>query len=238
MERARFETDHPGGSCLEVHRHDRGYVALVLEGSYEELSADGRFACVAGTVVVHPAFHAHANRFDEDRTRVLNALLQPGDAPGRALAFRPPPGVFDSLLELVLRDALEGGRAALEEGCSRAAGGGLEPGWAANLLDDLHAPTTSGVAVAAARRGVSPEHAARHLKRWIGLSPREVRAEARLRRALERLRRGSGLLEAALEAGYCDQSHMCRDFRRLLGAAPGAVLARIRSVQEGNAGAP
>ncbi len=51
-----------------------------------------------------------------------------------------------------------------------------------------------------------------------------VRIE-RARRAREMLVRGSPISEAAAIAGFADQPHLSREFRRLVGVSPGQFAA-------------
>lgn len=60
----------------------------------------------------------------------------------------------------------------------------------------------------------------RAFTRLVGLPPHAFQTHLRLRRAKELLRAGASLAEAALESGFCDQSHMNRHFARLVGQTP------------------
>jgi len=70
-----FVTQHAAGARATLHRHSAPYLALVLEGGYEECSVDGVWRCEPGDLVVHPALHLHLNRFSQRRSRVLNVVL-------------------------------------------------------------------------------------------------------------------------------------------------------------------
>lgn len=60
----------------------------------------------------------------------------------------------------------------------------------------------------------------RAFTRAVGLPPHAYQTHLRLRRAKALLRAGSSPTEAALEAGFCDQSHLNRHFARLVGLTP------------------
>ena len=62
-----FETRHDASDVLRTHRHGGAYAALVLDGSHVEASADGPIECTPGTLVLHPRWHAHGNRFGRQR---------------------------------------------------------------------------------------------------------------------------------------------------------------------------
>lgn len=83
---------------------------------------------------------------------------------------------------------------------------GLEPGL--GLPELAHA---CGVGMYALHRAFT---------QGTGLPPHAYQTHLRLRRAKELLRAGASLAEAALESGFCDQSHMNRHFARLVGQTP------------------
>jgi AraC family transcriptional regulator len=76
--------------------------------------------------------------------------------------------------------------------------------------------------------GLHPMHVARTFRAAHGES---IAASLRRRRVLwaaERLAAGREPLSAiALAAGFCDQAHFCRIFRKVTGRTPGSVRRRI-----------
>lgn len=54
----------------------------------------------------------------------------------------------------------------------------------------------------------------------VGLGPKQFASIQRFRQAAGLIARGSALADAAVDAGYADQSHMSNEFRRLAGASP------------------
>jgi len=72
--------------------------------------------------------------------------------------------------------------------------------------------------------GVSERWLERTFAREVGLSPRTLAALLRLHGALEALGPGAVWAEVALAAGYFDQAHLSRDFRRYAGLPPTALL--------------
>ena len=59
----------------------------------------------------------------------------------------------------------------------------------------------------------------------LGVTPQQLARLLRFRRALDRLDAHTPLAHLALEVGYVDQAHMCRDFQRFAAATPTQVLA-------------
>ncbi|WP_292402979.1 helix-turn-helix domain-containing protein [Mesorhizobium sp.] len=61
----------------------------------------------------------------------------------------------------------------------------------------------------------------RDFKKAIGLTPAAYIRDRRLRRASSLIEQGLGLAEAAIAAGFADQSHLSRAFRTMHGMTPG-----------------
>jgi hypothetical protein len=57
------------------HRHASAYAALVLSGGYEECGSRGRFRVGPGDVLLHGAFDAHLDRFENRETVILDLKL-------------------------------------------------------------------------------------------------------------------------------------------------------------------
>ena len=66
---------------------------------------------------------------------------------------------------------------------------------------------------------------ARQFRRAYGTSPDRYRTLRRLDLARSAIEAGTPLAEAALDAGFADQSHMTRQFRRAYGMTPGRWAA-------------
>lgn len=76
--------------------------------------------------------------------------------------------------------------------------------------------------------GLSPFHLHRLYRRTYGLTPAEHRLEARLRLARRLILNGIAIAEAAAAAGFADQSHLNRAFRKLMGTSPGHWARQMR----------
>jgi len=66
---------------------------------------------------------------------------------------------------------------------------------------------------------------ARHFRRAFGTSPDRYRTLRRLAVARAAIEGGRSLARAAAEAGFADQSHMTRQFKRTYGLTPGRWMA-------------
>jgi AraC-like DNA-binding protein len=76
--------------------------------------------------------------------------------------------------------------------------------------------------------GVSRRGLERAFRAAVGLSPGAYLRLRRVDDCARALRRENAALSAiALEAGYADQSHFCREFREVVGLSPGAYRRRL-----------
>lgn len=89
-------------------------------------------------------------------------------------------------------------------------------------LDGASPSSFETVEKAASHAGMSREGYSRKFKKLHGIAPQEFRLLDRLNHARQLLRLGEPIGAAAAEAGFSDQSHLGRCFRRFFGVTPGA----------------
>lgn len=93
-----------------------------------------------------------------------------------------------------------------------------------DLLDDrLTAPVT--IAQAAAQLGAHPSHLVRSFSQSYGIAPHQYVISRRIDRARHLLVDGHRPAEVAALAGFHDQAHLTRHFRKLLGITPAVFAA-------------
>ena len=76
---------------------------------------------------------------------------------------------------------------------------------------------------------LSPFHLVRVFRKEVGLPPHAYQTRLRLNHAKTLLARGITIGEAALKAGFFDQSHFTNHFRKVFGYPPGAHLKGLGS---------
>ena len=79
---------------------------------------------------------------------------------------------------------------------------------------------------------LSPFHLLRLFRRQAGVPPHEYQLQLRVAHARKLIRDGEPISEAALATGFCDQSHLSRSFKRIVGLTPGQYIARSKIVQD------
>jgi len=72
----------------------------------------------------------------------------------------------------------------------------------------------------ARRAGLSQSALERRFRREVGASPKKFAGIVRLRHVVRLRQTGASLTEIAYSAGYADQSHFIKDFKRFAGQAP------------------
>jgi AraC-like DNA-binding protein len=83
--------------------------------------------------------------------------------------------------------------------------------------------------------GLSPYRVVRVVRAELGLPPHAYLTQVRVKQAKKLLRLGMPIPQAALEAGFVDQSHLTRHFKRHLGVTPGQYVLGGKNVQDRSA---
>ncbi|MBO9707564.1 MAG: helix-turn-helix transcriptional regulator [Caulobacter sp.] len=225
---------------VEEHSHDDAHFVLATHGRY--LTTAWGPETEGPVLVYNPPGVIHRDRFVDTggyflavsfaaqdwrdlsaaaRTTAADALRLTGDSARRAalrltralLSCDPEPLTLEGLgLELAAQ-------AMVQPFDSHR-----PPPWLAVaetfLADSFDQPIS--VADLARAAGVHPVHLARGYRRWMGAAPGRRLRTRRLERAADLLMHGrQPISEIALAAGFCDQSHLNRQFARAYGVTPG-----------------
>ncbi|PTW58760.1 AraC family transcriptional regulator [Breoghania corrubedonensis] len=105
---------------------------------------------------------------------------------------------------------------------------GHEPGMIRALRERIASGVTAGERLSlrdlAAERGFSPSYLIRSFARATGMTPHGYVVQCRIQLARDLMLDNVPAAEAALAAGFCDQAHMIRQFRRHYGVSPGVLI--------------
>jgi AraC family transcriptional regulator len=246
------EAAYPSRYRVPPHRHESAYITFVVRGRLEEVVAGRSERFEPRGMVLKPGGMVHSNRFGDAGARLLLVEVLPSltqDSPGVSRVLEQvwlaqSPRVAELMVrvyrELRGQDTYSGLSAEgllLEAFAELARASALPPAGAAEpylerVRDRLHAEFTRPLRIAelAAGESISPPRLARQFRarfgRGIGEYLRGVRLDW-VAQALLRTDRPIALL--ALDAGFADQSHLTRDFRRAFGTTPAAFRHRERS---------
>lgn len=104
----------------------------------------------------------------------------------------------------------------------------IMPAYLTELLShlDAHCDDTWSLYAMCQRTGCTPPQLIRAFKQYVQLTPHAYLINRRVQLAQIELKRGKTIAEAAVNAGFADQPHLQRVFKRLLGATPGQYQRR------------
>ncbi|MER7369935.1 AraC family transcriptional regulator [Nonomuraea wenchangensis] len=242
------------GEAFATHRHDTYALGVTLSGVQTFRYRGERRRCLPGEWhVLHPdePHDGAAGTDDGFAYRILyvdpflvREALGGGPLPFVADPIVAPSGMDPSLLACLRRmDEPLDEFARLEVALlvagalRRHAGGPAQDGPGPLAVAALARVRELIAADPAARLTVAELERASGLDRWTlarqfraayGTSPTRFRTMRRLDVVRRALRHGTPLREAALEAGFADQAHMTRMFKRAYGLTPGRWLAALR----------
>ncbi|MBS0296127.1 MAG: helix-turn-helix transcriptional regulator [Proteobacteria bacterium] len=236
----------PGGATLDDHVHDFPYLSLHVLGAYREHGEAGEVRIAGPCAAFHPAGSAHGDRIEaaglttvviEFDPAWLDQALGESVAPGRSVYWRG--GGLATQAQALARTCLQGEASdTLDQAArfiARAMHGGAQspdPAWLDRLEALIGEEGVEQTAALAGRLGVTPA--------WLTRAYRDARGEGladalrrrRVEAAIGLLERGGlGLAEVAADAGFCDQSHMNRVFRAVLGRTPAEAQAERMRLQ-------
>lgn len=113
----------------------------------------------------------------------------------------------------------------LAPGLAPAMEGGLKTERAANYID-AHFAQALRLDEICAEANLSASYLIRAFKKRYGVAPHEYQTNRRIQFAKARLREQIPLAQVALEAGFADQAHFQRVFKRLSAVTPGQYQSR------------
>jgi AraC family transcriptional regulator len=244
------ETRYAPGAQLPRHCHEHAYFCLVRCGGYVETYGSRQRTCGPMTVAYHPPDEVHGQRLSDAEVRSFNVELTPpwwkklagaeelrqrgadfagGEAACLAIRLREEFRRFDTASPLAVEGLVLELLAAALRG-TPAEGEGKPPAWLLRARDRLHDEFAAPPRLAelAAEAGVHPGHLVAAFRRHFRCTTGEFVRRRRIDWACRRMSdRDVSLAEVALAAGFSDQSHFSRTFKRLTGLTPAAYREQL-----------
>jgi AraC family transcriptional regulator len=223
---------------VRPHAHDWPVLSLFVLGAYDNRTevGDARFARPSAILYRPGAWHE--NRIGDCGFEQIEIEFDPQWLGGSPLPDLPATRLTGSTLGAVIRQlALD--VAAIDEqelkeriiallAIARQTREGPEPAWLSRLECELHTAEQINVRELAACLGRHPVWVGQRYRGATGESLQQAIARVRVERAAKLLRESDdGAAQIAVDAGFCDQSHMIRTFRRLLGRTPAEVRTDV-----------
>jgi AraC family transcriptional regulator len=228
-------TRYDRAASLPLHAHDQAYVTVVLSGGYREVANGVTRDCIAQSIVVHAPGERHSNVFGDRSAMCLNVhggtferstVLSPAAAATIAgklrEEFRRPDHVSAMVVEALMLELFAA--TARQREYERA------PSWLRDVRVKLERDFRDTVTLTALAESVSihPTHLSRAFRQHYGVTVGEFLRDLRVGYARRRLASRAPLQEIALDAGFADQSHFTRTFRRVTGVTPAHFRRGLR----------
>jgi AraC family transcriptional regulator len=231
------ETHYGSGVEIEPHQHEDAYFCLIVKGSFDEAFEGRRRTCYPSLLAFHPAGERHSQHIGSAGVVSFNIeLAKPADLPGleepRTFEQSIPDLLARRLYEEFREDdplsslALEGLALQLVAAASRTAlpePGFRKPAWVKRVREYLDSRFRDSFSLEDVAREVDlhPVYVAGAFHKLEGCTVGEYVRRRRIEFAKEEIRRGDRrLCEIAELAGFADQSHFTRVFRRAEGTTP------------------
>ncbi|MEJ2084520.1 MAG: AraC family transcriptional regulator [Acidobacteriota bacterium] len=245
------ETVYPAGMRVPVHCHELPYFCLLLGGGYWERYGRRHVEFEPGSIVFHPEKQVHHGDIRPQPTRCFHLEVdrswiarvdehggfpsEPVEQASGQLAwlaarlfeeFRRDDSASRLTIEAIGLELL--GRLVRQNVPDEK----TAPRWLQQVIDRLHEEYMKPLTVAqmADDIGVSAVRLGRSFRRWKGLSLGAYQRRLRVEHVSNGLSDPEvGLAQLAVDAGFSDQSHMTRMFKRATGMTPARYRQLIQS---------
>jgi AraC family transcriptional regulator len=229
------------------HAHDWPLLSIFVIGGYLNKTELGETVIAGPSAILYRAGAAHENAIASSGFEQIEIEFDPAWL-GCALLPRAPVSRWlgwrvgaeaRALAQICRQEASEERlRAGVQRFVERASGEPKRaaPNWLDGIARRLREDTTLKVNRLAREVGRHPSWLGTAYRRATGEGLLETAARLRVERAACLLRetdRASACI--AIEAGFCDQSHMHRTFKRVLGRLPSEVRKDRRDFRQGAA---
>jgi AraC family transcriptional regulator len=226
---------YDGGVRQPRHRDLRSRMSLILQGGFREEGPGGTAVASPGHVLIKPFTALHEDvfapggatllgmEFDDSEHRLSGIADEGWRLRDDAATMRFAGALLESALAGDV-DGVDATAADLLASDAATLSRQEPPAWLSRLRQETESCSLAQIDIPRRAReaGVHPGHVSRLFRRCFGRSITENAQRHAVRRAFTLMaERTAKLSEVALAAGFYDQAHMNRVFRRVAGVSPG-----------------
>lgn len=225
----------PSRAVVAEHAHDWPMISLYVMGAYRNITDGGEREIAGPSMVFYRPGATHCNVAGETGFEQIEIEFDPAwlgasalppeevlirvggtcGALARTVAIQCDAGLPETELRVSIQRLVNVARFESVRPIST---------WIDSVTNSLRADPNRRIADLAREVGRSPAWIGPAYRSRVGEGLQEVAARLRVERATQLLRESDEpLCSIAIEAGFSDQSHMTRTFRRVLGRLPTAV---------------
>lgn len=234
---------------MPEHSHELAFFTLILQGNYSEHYAGKIQIYQPLTVLWRHSKLSHRDKIERGGSRFFFVEIKREYLNKLAEYERVPEHLFERGGQLAWLAARLRSEVMSNQTCSSLVAEGITlemlgnlarknsataekqaPKWLFRVVEKLNAEFTENLSAEqlAAEAGVHPVHLASVFRRFYHETIGEYVQKLRVAHASELLLdKDVPLVEIAYSAGFSDQSHFTRTFKRLVGTTPGAFRASI-----------
>lgn len=251
---ALFERFYPPRFETPKHSHKRALFCFVIEGDYTETYGGRTRECKSSTLLFHPQEELHAEHFHDSGGHSFIIEIEPHWLEGVRARHALPDGSAGfkgGVMELLARRLykefvhmddvsdliIEGLMLEMVGEAARRGSvpeGSHPPRWLERAKEflDAHFAESLRLADIAQTVGVHPVHLAQTFHKFYRCTVGDYVRQLRIECACHELATSeSPIVDIALGAGFCDQSHFTRTFKRLTGIAPSRYREALRAAK-------
>lgn len=233
------------------HTHKQALFCFVMQGRYTESYGSRTRECGSSMLLFHPPGELHAEHFHEAGGRSFIVEIAPTwlarvseqmPLPDGSAGFQG--GVFELLAHKLYREFTNEDSASrlIIEGlmlemlgetlrCGAVPHTHAAPPWLQQVKELLQARFAENLTLADLAQNVSvhPVHLAQTFRKTYQCTVGEYVRDLRIKYACRELATSAKpIVDIALAAGFCDQSHFTRTFKRAVGTAPSQYRETLR----------
>ncbi|HKX26731.1 MAG TPA: AraC family transcriptional regulator [Blastocatellia bacterium] len=245
------ERVYPPRYSTPKHSHKQALFCFVMQGNYSEKYGRKARECRPANLLFHPAEEQHAEHFHDSGGRSFVIEMDPTWLKVVSLPLKmaeEPSDFYGGVHELVVRKLykefiqMDEASAMIIEGlmlellgeasrCCSQKQVATPPRWLQQARELLRSRFAENLTLAEVAKnvGVHPVHLAQMFHKTYRLTVGDYVRTLRIEYACHELVASEKpIVEIALAAGFCDQSHFTRTFKRSTGAAPSQYRESLR----------